>query len=84
MLDEAPPDLVGDLDRDVTGPALGGVESHDADRVVFASEQLADQRLPTGVSSSVSRQARPRRPKFQGRDRRPARCRWARWVGRYA
>ncbi len=45
MLDEAPPDLVGDFDCDVTGPALAGVESDDADRVVFAREQFADDRL---------------------------------------
>jgi len=49
VLDEAPPHLVDDLDRNVTGPALAGVESDDTDGVVFASEQLADQRFPTGV-----------------------------------
>ncbi len=47
MLEEAPPHIVGDLHRDVTGSALT-VDSHDADGVVFASEQLADQG-PTSV-----------------------------------
>ena len=54
----------------VAGPALGGVESDDADwRRILALEQVADQRSAVGVDSSVSRQERRSRPPKLSRTR---------------
>ena len=54
----------------VAGPALGGVESDDADwRRILALDQVADQRSAVGVDSSVSRQERRSRPPKLSRTR---------------
>ena len=54
----------------VAGPALGGVESDDADwRRILDLDQVADQRSAVGVDSSVSRQERRSRPPKLSRTR---------------
>ena len=43
------PQFIGDVDGHVTGPALGGVEGHNARWMrVLAVDQIADQRLAVG------------------------------------
>ena len=65
-LRERSSDVVGHVE----GPALGGVESDDADwRRILALEQVADQRSAVGVDSSVSRQERRSRPPKLSRTR---------------
>jgi hypothetical protein len=65
-LREPSSDIVGHVE----GPALGGVESDDADwQRILALEQVADQRSAVGVDSSVSRQERRSRPPKLSRTR---------------
>ena len=65
-LREPSSDVVGHVE----GPALGGVESDDADwQRILALEQVADQRSAVGVDSSVSRQERRSGPPKLSRTR---------------
>jgi len=80
MLEEAPPHIVGDLHRDVTGSALT-VDSHDADGVVFASEQLADQGPTSVVVVGLARGPGRGGRNLQGQDRCRARDRGGRLKG---
>src|SRR5690242_3574518 len=46
-LENTQPQLVGDIDRHITRPALSGIEGYNANRlVVLAREQVVDQALP--------------------------------------
>ncbi|XIA63288.1 hypothetical protein ACFIOY_29485 [Bradyrhizobium sp. TZ2] len=60
----APPKLRGDVYRYVLGPAFGGIESDDADRVaVLAGEKVLDNGLQVVRLVVDLGQARPDSPK---------------------
>src|SRR6516225_10112122 len=62
-LNVASAQLLGDIHGHVTGPAFGGVEGHNADRMtILALHEVADQRLAVslvhvGLTPSASKRA---------------------------
>src|SRR5207245_7240524 len=47
---KAPTQLIGNIDRDVARPALGGIEGNDPHRMAkLVFQETADQRLAVGV-----------------------------------
>jgi len=60
VLRNASAQLVGDVHGDIAGPALGGVEGHDANRAaILAVDQVADQRRAVGRLFVGARPSRP-------------------------